>query len=306
MEKTMTKKMPLQKSGNENTYFVKPDDIEEMHRLAVQDRLLTQEIGFFPEGYDTQAARTVLDLACGSGGWALDLARSNPHIKVVGIDISKRMIDFDQVQAEAQGLHNASFQLMDVLQPLDFPDASFDVVNARLIFGFMPPTAWPTLLQECCRILRSGGLIRLTECESVFTNSIAFETLSGQFNHALQRAGKSFSPDGRNVNITPMLSFFLREAKFQNVRHKALAIECSKGTDAYEGVYQDLKVLLKLVEPFLFKWTAITPEEADRLYQQALVEMQADTFCALWYNLSAWGEKQRESDTDGKKSSAKM
>ena len=80
-----------------------------MHRLAVQDQLLTQEIGFFPDGYDTQAVRAVLDLACGSGGWALDLARSNPQIKVVGIDISKRMIDFDQVQAEAQGLHTASF-----------------------------------------------------------------------------------------------------------------------------------------------------------------------------------------------------
>src|SRR6266566_4894713 len=49
-------------------------------------------------------------------------------------------------------LDNASFLVMEALEPLEFADDSFDMVNARSIFGFMPTTAWPGLIQECVRI----------------------------------------------------------------------------------------------------------------------------------------------------------
>src|SRR4051795_13569739 len=38
---------------------------------------------------------------------------------------------------------------MNILNGLDFPDSSFDLVNARFLFGSMPQSAWPKLLQEC-------------------------------------------------------------------------------------------------------------------------------------------------------------
>uniref|UniRef100_UPI0035E452C3 class I SAM-dependent methyltransferase n=1 Tax=Thermogemmatispora sp. TaxID=1968838 RepID=UPI0035E452C3 len=59
---------------------------------------------------------------------------------------------------------------------LDWPDASFDLINGRLLCGFMLPAAWPRLLAECHRLLKPGGIIRLTEVEPMLTISAAYET----------------------------------------------------------------------------------------------------------------------------------
>ncbi len=67
------------------------------------------------------------------------------------------------------------------------------------------PEAWPHLLQECVRITRPGGSIRLTEAEYSLSNSPAFERIGALCTQALKIAGQSFSPDGRHIGITPML-----------------------------------------------------------------------------------------------------
>src|SRR5437660_4725212 len=101
---------------------------------------------------------------------------------------------------------------MDATKRLDFPDESFDVINCRFLVGFMRQQDWPNLLQECMRITRPGGFIRLTECDNIgITNSLAFETLSRLGSGAFKQAGYSFSPDGKGAGITPMLTKFLTE-----------------------------------------------------------------------------------------------
>src|SRR5438270_8393850 len=40
----------------------------------------------FPERQDVSTIHHVLDVACGSGEWAIAVARANPHMQVVGID----------------------------------------------------------------------------------------------------------------------------------------------------------------------------------------------------------------------------
>src|SRR6266566_3980781 len=131
------------------------------------------------------------DIACGPGGWALEVADRYPYIKIVGIDISKSMIEYARALAKAQKLKNVEFLVMNALKPLDFPNASFDLVNARFIHSFMPPHAWPVLLQECLRVCRPGGIIRLTEAETAITNSPASEKMAGMLTLALKKAGRS-------------------------------------------------------------------------------------------------------------------
>jgi ubiquinone/menaquinone biosynthesis C-methylase UbiE len=115
----------------------------------------------------------ILDIACGPGGWVLDLAFEYPKTKVVGIDISSTMVEYARVQAWTQGLENASFTVLNALQPLAFPDHPFDLVNARSLVGFMPDKAWPVLLQECTRVTRPGGVIRMTEFDEPGTTNSA-------------------------------------------------------------------------------------------------------------------------------------
>ena len=35
-----------------------------------------------------------------------------------------------------------------------------------------------------------------------------------------------------------------------------------------------------------------TPEAIEQSYQRMLLEMRLDDFCALWYYLTVWGQKQ--------------
>jgi len=56
-------------------------------------------------------------------------------------------------------------------------------------------------------------------------------------------------------------------------------------------MYQDFAHTYRLVQPFLIKMGVTTQEEVDQVYQQMLAEMRSDSFCAVGFNLTAWGKK---------------
>lgn len=280
-----------QMSRKTNTYIMDQQNAQEMARLLLQQQLLADAVGLFPDGLNISRIRDVLDIACGPGGWALEVAQQYPQMQVTGFDLDRMLVDFARAQAAVSHLDNAHFRVMDATKPLKFADGAFDLVNARLLVGFMLPAKWPKLMQECLRLLRPGGTIRLTECELALTNSPASEQLYGLLARALKAAGQSFSPDGRVAGITPMLKKLLRDAGCQHIQHAAYAIDFSHGAEAYADAYQDYRAGFKLVQPFLVKMAVGTEEEIAALYERALVEMQTADFSGIWFYLSAWGEK---------------
>lgn len=276
----------------DNTYVIDSESAAEMARLMRQDHLLTQGMGgLFPEGIDLSSVQNVLDIACGPGGWVQEVAFRYTDIDVVGVDISERMIAYARAQAEAQGLNNARFEVMNALKPLDFPDHSFDLVNTRLIVAFMLPEVWPKFVQECKRILRPGGILRLTDLEWGLSNKPAFEKICDQFNKALHKAGQSFSPNGTHMGILPMLRRLTSNEGFINIGQKAHVIDFSYGQEAHEGFYHDLAAAFKLLQPFIQKWGVASLEELDETYQRALAEMMEEDFCSVWILLTVWGYK---------------
>ncbi|MBE3566542.1 MAG: methyltransferase domain-containing protein [Thermogemmatispora sp.] len=275
-----------------HTYVIDPENPGELARLTMQERIITEGMGgLFPEGLTLPPAARVLDLACGPGGWVLDLARTYPDAEVIGVDISPTVVEYATVQAQTRRLANASFQVMDVTEPLAFPETAFDLVNGRLLSGFMLPSAWPHLVAEGYRLLKPGAVLRLTEGELSLTTSPTLSALHELGTRVLKMAGRSFSPDGRHVGITPVLPRLLRQAGFQQVRLHATAIEWSIDTPAYYGLFKDCLMGLELIQPFLLGTGLIEREELQRQMQQALAEMQQDDFCALWTLVTVWGQK---------------
>lgn len=291
----MSTSSSFQNGQNESSYVIDAENPAELARLMHQDRLLAKVLGLFPESLDLSGFRSILDIGCGPGGWALEVANRFPSIQVTGFDISVRMIEYAQAQAEAQQVRNARFTVMNALKPLDFASNSFDLVNARAIGGFMPRTAWPGLLQECRRIIKPGGFICLTEGEFGGTNGPLYQELNRMIMRAMYLAGYGFSPDGYHYGITFMLRRLLDDAGYQNIQGKANFLDYSAGTEAHEPFYQNVMVASKLVQPFLLKMKATTQEEVDQLYQRLPAEMLAEDFCALWFYLTAWGQKQKDS-----------
>jgi len=279
-------------SDSDSIYFNDPENVAEMARLLGQDHYITKGMGgLLSERSDLSSIHRILDVACGPGGWALELASTHPEIEVVGGDISRAMISYANTQVRVQGLNNASFKVMDIQKPLNFPNGSFDLVNARFI-NFLPAAAWPELMHEFGRITRPGGTIRLTESEWwYFTNSPSLENLNAMIIRALKLQGESFSQSGRFTGVLPMLGRFLRDAGCVNINYKSHVIDYSYGAEAHEGFRHDASIVFKLFQPFIVRMGVATQQEVSQLYEQMQLEMEKDDFRGLMLPLTVWGEK---------------
>jgi ubiquinone/menaquinone biosynthesis C-methylase UbiE len=284
--------MSASASSEGSSYVFDAESAIELARLLEHNILISHSMGgLFPEGTDLSQTKTILDIACGPGGWVMEVARENPSIHVTGFDISDRMIQYARASASVRGLDNVTFRVMDATKPLDFPDGSFDIVNARTIVAFMQPAQWPSLLQEMYRVCRPGGIVRLIEGEMPVTSSPAFEKITSLFLEAMHKQGRLFSPDGRHFCITAVMGSLMREAGFQDVCQLPTMGEFSSGTEAHEITYQDFMVIYHEIEPLLVNMELISSKDYQLLYQQALAEMLADDFCAIGFVLLVWGKR---------------
>jgi ubiquinone/menaquinone biosynthesis C-methylase UbiE len=276
---------------HESTYVLDAENAAEMARLRKQHEMVTRTMGgLLSEQTDLSSVHEVLDLACGPGGWALELAAAYPHIQVTGADTSRNMLDFARSLAVEQGLNNVNFCIQDVLEPFNFPSASFDLVNARYLCGILTPRDWPRVVSEMVRVTRPGGIVRLTEPEMGISNNAAIEEFSYLFTRSMLRSGQSFSPDGRHMGITPMLAGMLRDAGLVDVRLKAHVADTSFGGPDYADALEDGTVFVKLIQPYLIRLGMITQEAADQLYQRFMEGNQSPTLRSLYYMLTAWGK----------------
>jgi len=128
------------------------DDYEPLWRaqLAPAHTALFERAGL-------RAGESVLDVACGTGLVSLPAAqRVGAHGRLLGIDLSGRMVEAAARRAREQGVAAARFVRMDA-QQLDLADASFDVVLCALGLMYLPEPA--RALAEMRRVLRPGGRI---------------------------------------------------------------------------------------------------------------------------------------------------
>ncbi len=280
---------------SDHSALLDSENATEMARLLLQDRFLTQAMGGpLAEQQDVTTMQRVLDVGCGPGGWVLDVAFASPKVDVVGIDVSHIMVTYGRAQAWAQGLENAHFQVMDVREPLAFPEQHFDLINIRLLASVLPTHAWSPLIQACRRLLRPGGILRLTEAENGFTTSAAWERIGSLCMQAMHQSGHSFAPGGTQVAITPMLRPFLVDAGFQDIEERAHVLPFSAGTPAHEAVCRNFLILLDLLRSAVIELGLTSDEEWSALCHQASIDSLSSTFRALWFLLTTWGRVPRE------------
>jgi len=274
-------------------YVVDAESAAEMARLLHQEQALTQAMGgIFPEQPDLSHVERIIDLACGPGGWVLEVAYIYSDVEVVGVDISERMVSYANAQAQVQLRRNVHFQVGNILEQLPFPDASFDLVNARLIVGFMKAPDWPRLLSECIRILRPGGILRITDFEHGFSNKANFERAGILLNQTLHRFGYGLSPNGFHTGVLPVLTRLLSSAGLDNVQNKPYFIDFSAGTPLHETFYHDYAIGYANVTPLIDKSGLMTGAQWQDLHQHLLAEMLEEDFCGAWMFLSVWGFKK--------------
>ena len=104
---------------------------------------------------------TVLDIATGTGDFALAIARKLKLRHVMAVDISEGMMRVGREKAAREGLHDVvRFQKEDCSH-LSFADNSFDAVTVT--FGVRNFENLDACLREIYRVLNKGGHLILLE-----------------------------------------------------------------------------------------------------------------------------------------------
>jgi len=245
----------------------------------------------FPEQTDVSSIHRVLDIASENGEWAISAAQALPQVQFVGIERNAQLVENARAQAKASGVSNATFTVMDPFAPLDLPDGTFDLVNARYIVGLLEAAAWPNVLREFVRVTRPGGVIRLVENDLPISNTVAFAHLGALISDALYETKRSFSSEGRLLSVTPALKRLLQDAGCQEVQQAVWFINFSAGIPAHADICQHLAQTYRSVQPLLIRMGVTTQEAVEQTYQQMLSEMQSDDFCAGAFSLTVWGTR---------------
>lgn len=173
--------------------------------------------------------KTILDIATGTGDFAILSAKELRPQRMIGIDISEGMMKIGQKKVEAEGLqHIVSFKKDDCTH-LSFDDNSFDAVTAA--FGIRNFQNLDQGLSEMCRVLRPNGHLSIVE----LTTPVSFpmKQLFKLYSHTILPVyGKLISKDTSAYSyLTNTIEAFpqgevmldiLRKAGFKNASFKRL------------------------------------------------------------------------------------
>ncbi len=109
------------------------------------------------------STQRVLDVGCGTGLWACEMARQWPQALITGLDL-------DLSHLPVSWPANCQFVAGDVLTGLPFADACFDFVHQRCLADTLSAPTWPMVARELARVTRPQGWIELVELGQSVTN----------------------------------------------------------------------------------------------------------------------------------------
>lgn len=103
----------------------------------------------------------VLDLACGTGTLALELARAVGGVEVIGIDGDPAVLGIAAQKAADAGIHIKFEQALS--HRVAWQDAQFDRVLSSLFFHHLEDEMKRATLAETHRILKPGGELHIAD-----------------------------------------------------------------------------------------------------------------------------------------------
>ena len=142
--------------------YALPKDFGEIQRLDFQHFLLKYGLqGNYLSPIEQPL--NILDVGCGTGRWAMELAQQFPQANVIGVDVVPTE-QFTAGYGLVKAPDNYLFISGNVMQGLPFANNTFDFVHQRLLIAALPRDRWPFVVRELVRVTKPGGWVELAEC----------------------------------------------------------------------------------------------------------------------------------------------
>ena len=163
--------------------------------------------------------QSILDIATGTGDFAILAAQMLHPAKLIGADISEGMMNIGKEKVEKLGLADiVSFKKEDCMA-MSFEDNTFDAVTAA--FGIRNFQDLDQGLKEMCRVLKKGGHLSIAE----LTTPVSFpmKQLFRVYSHTfLPVYGKLISKDSSAYSyLTATIEAFPQGEKMMEILKKA-------------------------------------------------------------------------------------
>ena len=163
--------------------------------------------------------QTMLDIATGTGDFAMLAAQMLKPRKLIGADISDGMMEIGRTKVKEAHLDDIiTFEKQDCLD-LTYPDESFDAVTAA--FGIRNFQDLDKGLKEMCRVLKKGGMLSIVE----LTTPVSFpmKQLFWIYSHTfLPVYGKLISKDNSAYSyLTKTIEAFPQGEQMMQILKKA-------------------------------------------------------------------------------------
>ena len=101
----------------------------------------------------------ILDLACGTGDFTVELARLWPNAETIGVDLTPRMLDI--AREKLSGIPNVTYLTGDAQNLSMLKSDEFSLIVCAFGFRNFPDKA--KALSECHRLLAGGGRLVVLE-----------------------------------------------------------------------------------------------------------------------------------------------
>jgi ubiquinone/menaquinone biosynthesis C-methylase UbiE len=214
--------------------------------------------------------RDVLDVACGTGRWAREMARRFPAANVIGFDINRDQLEASLAEGVDTMPENCTFVYGDALQRFEFPDASFDFVMARACSSFIPAAQWPQVVGEMLRVTRPGGWIELRDFGLANSKNAALNELTLKFASLAQ--GRGMHP-----GAGPFLRQYLTAAQLRDVHVRNITVRSGarRGTRAGQLALIDYLALLERFTPIMARTGVDSAEHWQTLLARARTETRS-------------------------------
>lgn len=259
--------------------------------LRLQHRLFFHTLGrLLPEPIEVERVRTVLDVFCGSGAWAIDLAKSYPSIKITALDPNPQMLEIAHVEARTAGVSNITFVTASLFEPLPYEQQSFDLVHMQRVIPPLMLHDLPTILRHLLTVARSGGWFYLSDFEIGLTSSPAFESFETQVREILLQKQRSITTDGLAFSPAVFYPRHLAEIGCRDVHYTLTPIDLGNQPGSY-GNNRALSLIVTSMQAgrLLVERGQVTQQEIDELFQTIRHEIQQPGFCGVGMLISTLG-----------------
>ena len=166
----------------------------------------TEESNAIPQLLGLRSDSDVLELGCGSGGYALHLAEK-VGCRLIGLDINVPGVRNANQLSLARGLASqVRFEQCDASKSLPFDDNTFDAVFSNDVLCHLPGRA--EVLVEMFRVLKSGGRMLFSDA-LVIGGMVSHEEIATRSSIGFY----VYSPPGENERL-------MERAEFRHIRVK--------------------------------------------------------------------------------------